>query len=427
MNFDLINYLECLTSSILETLVLLIVIFSLAQYSCKIDFTTIFKFSFFAFTLATITYIDNNSLFFRILPIILNFILIWAVVEKKLVHCIYLTIIMYICIIIIQSAIVLIFPFTATMQDNFIVQVFANILTLIIAMLIARFIPIHYIYDFIIRKDTAFRFLLCDTFVITITVCYLLNAHLTHFMANIIIIAIVLALMLFVNVELLRSRFIVDKQQNIIDSYNKYLPIVDELIAQVRSRQHGYDNNIQSLYALSQTCRDYESLKAELSKNLNYMSDSDLPAFLLKFNQKLLSGLLFQKYSVAQKKHINMEFTINNYNIETNAPEYIIVEAVGILIDNAVEASNENDTIYVVIDCIENKFYFNIMNVGPVYTSELHKKMFKRGYSTKAKTERERGLGLPQLLDIIKYYKGDLEVGNRTCDDKQYIFFSVTI
>ena len=95
--------------------------------------------------------------------------------------------------------------------------------------------------------------------------------------------------------------------------------------------------------------------------------------------------------------------------------------------DNAIEASSQNNTIFITIDCIDDKFHFDIMNVGPIYTSELHQKLFKRGYSTKTKTDHERGLGLPQLLELSNKYNGRLEVGNRKRDEQQYLFFTINI
>lgn len=427
MNFSILSYLEHISLSTLETLIILVFIFNINKKTAIDIYSTVVNSAVYIFLTAALTYVNSEDLMFRILPILIIVTYIYSLTKQPIVHCIYLTIISYISIMVIQLIIVIVFPFTATMQNAFPIQIFANSLTLILTILMTRFLPIYNIYNFIVRKDLAFRFFLMNTFVVVTTINYFFVARFEHFMYYIVIIAIILALMIFVNIELLRSRFIVDKQQTIINSYNQYLPIVDELIEQVRSRQHGYDNNIQSLYALSQTCTDDMSLKKELAKHLDSITKSDLPAFLLKFNLKLLSGLLFQKYSITHKKNINMDFTIKNFNIKTDTPEYIIVEAVGILMDNAIEASDNDDTIYVTIDCTNNHFYFDIMNVGPVYTSDLHKKIFKRGYSTKAKSEKERGLGLPQLLDIIKAYKGNLDIGNRTRDDKQYIFFSIDI
>ena len=427
MNFDIISFLQCFSLALLETLFILAITYGLIKH-CSCTFSLVLpKAFFFTFVKSIFTYIDSDHILFSILPLLAHIILIYSLTKETIMHSIYIAIISYICILVLQLIIIIAFRFTAINQDSYIVQVFANIATLILSILLAHFLPIYHIYNFMVRKDIAFRFFLGNTFVVVFFVQYLVVAHLSHFIYYFITIIIVVGLLVFVNVELLRSRVIVDKQKAIIDNYNKYLPIVDELIEQVRGRQHSYDNNIQSLSALAMTCNDYESLRSELLKNIDVMSHSDLPIFLLKFNLKLLSGLLFQKYSVAAKQGIHMDFTIKNYNIQSAVPEYIIVEAVGILMDNAIEASSENDTIYITIDCTQNKFHFHIMNVGPTFTSEFYKNIFTRGYTTKSSTGRNHGLGLNHLLEMSKKYNGRLGVGNEQRRGTEYLFFSIDL
>lgn len=425
MYFDILYFSQCFASALLELLILSTLVYFLKKETFKLSKHTLFILLLFTSVSALITYIDDNSFIYRLLNIFTLIIYFRILTGTKIIHSLYLTIISYICALIIQICIMAIFQFTITNQDNFLVQLFGNFLTLILAYILARILPIHYIYDYVIKKDRAFRFLLGNTFVAFVFFNYLATAHLTHFLYYIITIAIVVALLVFINVELLRSRVIVDKQKAIIDNYNKYLPIVDELIEQVRGRQHGYDNNIQSLKALALTCNDYETLRSELMKNTDIMSHSDLPMHLLKFNLKLLSGLLLQKHALAKKQGIDMDFTIRNFNIQTAVPEYIIVEATGILMDNAIEASNEDDAIYITIDCTQNKFYFRIMNIGPTYTSEFHNNIFTRGYTTKSSTGRNNGLGLNHLLEMSKKYNGRLEVGNDDYNGRQYVYFSI--
>ncbi len=427
MDFDIILLLQNLACCFLETIFFSVLAYAVTQSKPTDILHNLIKMAIFSAILAALSYVGNSSLFFRAILIFVTIIFFYSLLGINFVHSIYVFIISYICTLVIQLCIILVFTFTATMQDTFVIQLFANILTIVGAIIVRKWVPIHLVYRFILKKDIAFRFFLGNTFVIIFLINYLVVAHLSHFIYYFITIIIVVGLLVFVNVELLRSRVIVDKQKAIIDNYNKYLPIVDELIEQVRGRQHGYDNNIQSLSALAMTCNDYESLRSELLKNIDVMSHSDLPIFLLKFNLKLLSGLLFQKYSVAAKQGIHMDFTIKNYNIQSAVPEYIIVEAVGILMDNAIEASSENDTIYITIDCTQNKFHFHIMNVGPTFTSEFYKNIFTRGYTTKSSTGRNHGLGLNHLLEMSKKYNGRLGVGNEQRRGTEYLFFSIDL
>ena len=427
MGFDIIEFLQYFFIAILEMLFVLVITRGLLQHSLGSSKSVLYKTILFASISALIAYNGTNNLLFRILPLIAHLIFILILTQKSIIQSAYIGIISYSCILVIQLGIIVIYNFTALNQNSFFVQIFANILTLIISSLIVHFVPIYHIYDFMLRKDIALRFLFGNTFAIVFLASYLVVAHLPHFIYYFAIIIIAVALLCFVNIVLLRSRIMVDKQKAIIDNYNTYLPIIDELIEQVRGRQHGYDNNLQALSALSVTCEDYETLRTELLKNIDAMSHSDLPMFILKLNLKLLSGMLVQKYSLANKKNINMDFSINNYNIQSTVPEYIIIEAVGILIDNAIEASNENDTIYISIDCVNNKFVFEIKNIGPILTSEFYNNIFKRGYSTKPNIDKKHGIGLNTLLELIHKNKGQLSVSNEVHLDNNLITFKIEL
>ncbi len=427
MELNIITLIQCFISSILEFICTFVIIYSLKRDIQKKTTIILTKVLVFSLLSTFITYLDNNTFLFRILSLAIIFMFVKTLAKSTIIQGIYLTIISYICLVVIQIFIIIMFQFTVLNQDDFLVQLLGNTLTLLITLLLSRFIPIHYVYEYIIRKDIPFRFFLGNTFVIIVFINYLTNAHLSHFIYYILTISVVVALLIFVNVELLRSRVIVDKQKSIIDSYNKYLPIVDELIEQVRGRQHGYDNNLQSIRALAVSCDNYDTLRTELLKNIDVMSHSDLPVFLLKFNLKLLSGLLFQKYCLATKQHIHIDFTIKNYNIQSVVPEYVLVEAVGILMDNAIEASNKNDTVYITIDCIQNKFHFYIRNIGPIFTSDFFHNIFKRGYTTKLSTGRNHGMGLNNLLEISNQYNGKLTVDNEEHFGTTYLCFSVEL
>lgn len=427
MNINFLFFSQCFISSILELSALSLIIYALKQSISNKTIAIVGKIFIFSSLSAVVSYLDNNTFLFRLLCLIIVFMYVRIFSNSTIIHSLYLTIISYICLIIIQLMIVATLQFTLLNQDIFLIQIIGNGLTIIIAFLVNRFIPIHYVYEYILRKDIPFRFFLGNTFVIIVLINYLTNAHLSHFIYYFVTIGIVVALLIFVNVEFLRSRVIVDRQQNIIDTHNQYLPIVDELIQQVRNRQHSYDNNLQSISALAMTCDNYESLRSELLKNIDTMAKSDLPMFLLKFNLKLLSGLLFQKYCSAQKQNINMRFTINNYNIQSSTPEYIIVEATGILLDNAIEASNENDTINITIDCTQNKYHFYISNKGPILTSEFYKNIFTHGYTTKSSSGHNNGIGLNNLLNIIKKYNGNIEIGNNEDFEENHLFFCIDL
>lgn len=107
------------------------------------------------------------------------------------------------------------------------------------------------------------------------------------------------------------------------------------------------------------------------------------PSFLLSFNLKLMSGFLYSEYAKATNQNIQLSFDIKNYNIHTIVPEYVLTQLIGILFDNAIEASTCNDKIFLEINSVNNRFIFSIANPGINITPDFLSDIFKMGIHPK--------------------------------------------
>ena len=332
------------------------------------------------------------------------------------------------CITLITQFLLMIpFNFLLADSDKPVTMLIGNLLTLIIVLIVCKQIPIYYIYDFMLAKDLYFRLIFCNILISNILIMCLYRINLSNTIILFPIITVYLTLVVIFNIIFIDSKIKLKNQQNIINSYNEYLPVVEELIKQVRERQHQYKNDLASLNALTLTCNDYETLCAELAKNISLLSTDSTPSFLLAFNLKLMSGFLYSQYIKAYNKGLHMTFNIRNYNIQTTFPEYKLTQAIGILIDNAIEASIEEDTIFVDIDCINNQFIFSISNPGPTITPDLLTNLFKGGYSTKTKKFGNQGIGLCTLKNMLNENNGSIHVLNEFIDGRTYIKFKIKI
>lgn len=233
--------------------------------------------------------------------------------------------------------------------------------------------------------------------------------------------------MIFGNIALINSKHKIIVQEQIIRQYNEYLPVIDKLVDQVRARQHQYKNDLNALNSLALTCDNPDELKAEILKNISVLSNENTPYFLLDFNLKLIAGFIYTEHLKAVAKQINISYNIHNFNIITIVPEYILVELLGILIDNAIENSYTNDIIYIDINCSNNKLNFSISNPGPAVTPEIVKNFFKKGYTTKNMDVNSHGYGLFNLKNALDEYNGTITLDNEILEHKQYIKFTIVV
>ena len=93
----------------------------------------------------------------------------------------------------------------------------------------------------------------------------------------------------------------------------------------------------------------------------------------------------------------------------------------------AIEASNEGDTVYAVLDSRDNRVLFQIKNIGPKLTPEFSSKIFQKGYTTKKETKKSHGIGLHQLKRMTDYYHGEILLSNETDAGHTWLCFSLTI
>lgn len=286
-----------------------------------------------------------------------------------------------------------------------------NTLTLVAIIVIYFKLQISNILNFLLRKNRVLAVIVIDLFCVFITISAYHRNHIESFYNFLIPILIMLTILIIVNWELIINQLLTEKLKRKLKAYEDYLPIVDELIDHVRSRQHDFDNQVMSLQSLPMTCTTYEELCANLGKYTTYIADQQKDANILRLNHKLVAGLIFQKMHLAKKNNCTLEITLKTTTLLSKIPEYELVDVLGILIDNVIDATPENGTSHLILDSVNNVILIKTKNVGPVLSAEFMSNIFRKGYSTKPSAHK-RGYGLPNMVAILKKYKGNVVVRN---------------
>jgi two-component system sensor histidine kinase AgrC len=288
-------------------------------------------------------------------------------------------------------------------------------------------VPMSRFYQLFIKRNDALLQIIFNAFILCAGAVILIKKSPDNFFQHYIALSIMLLILVFINAEVLHSHRRSLEQQKKLDAYMTYLPVVESLIEQVREKQHEYDNNIQTIRALGYTCKDFNELQSALIDTTDFLlCQNDFP-YILKINLHLVAGFLVSKSIDALHRNLDLKINIENYHLDTKATEYEIIEYLGILIDNAVEASPEHSTIYINISSHDQHLFFRISNPGPVLTPDFCKNIFTRGYTTKTDPASRHGLGLYHLNKSLKDKNGELNLGNETIDGMNYIWFLLDI
>ncbi len=179
------------------------------------------------------------------------------------------------------------------------------------------------------------------------------------------------------------------------------------LIDNIRLKQHEFDNHINVIYSLHYSCQSFEELVDSQKRYCNSITEDNRFSKLLTSDNVIISGFLYTRFTEIDKLGIEISYNVVLQNHYIGVPIYKIVEMLGDLINNAIEAletDNERNGLYVEI-VESDKFFIEVRNECPYISYEILESFFDKGYSKKGEN---RGLGLYNVKLICEKY--DLEI-----------------
>ncbi|MCI9079243.1 MAG: GHKL domain-containing protein [Lachnospiraceae bacterium] len=388
-------------------------------YRCFASIPLIFLFTLFS---------DKapNEFCITIINVLYTVILYVYVFRICMADAILLSAFMFALVMAFEGVLQIFITLSGIAVDYVVFAAISNLVLVFLAFLLYKYIRLDIVFNYVMSANLYIKSLVIDIFIAFFA--YMLLAR-TNFdrQADYTILFILASYMISINVETIYYQKKNDRQAKELENYEKYLPIVEEMVGYIRLQQHDFNNHLQAIQMLPLTHTDYNSLKQAV---MTYGGGAGLiPANLevLKLNMKLVAGFLVSKSEECMLRKRNIKIEIRNYSLQTIVPEYKLIEIMGILVDNAIEASSEEQDICVQIDSIENQVYFYISNPGPELTPQLRNLFFTKGYSTKQYEKRQHGLGLYKLKKIADSYNGMIILDNKIIDGQMLVCFEIRI
>lgn len=189
-------------------------------------------------------------------------------------------------------------------------------------------------------------------------------------------------------------------------SYNKTLTILHD---KIRGFKHDFDNIVQAIGGYVET-NDIEGLKEYYShlqkdsarvNNLSLLNPSTI-------NNPAIYSLLTSKYFTAKDAGIeieNFEVFADFKELEKHIRIYELSRILGILFDNAIDASKESDekvlNLWIRNEPNRNRYIIKISNSYKDKSVDTDR-IYEKGFSSKGEN---RGLGLWEVRQFIKKSK----------------------
>lgn len=273
--------------------------------------------------------------------------------------------------------------------------------------------------------DTPLRIIVGNTFLVLFVVWGVWQNFLLSDYLWLPIMAVILALLVLVDGAVLlweQSRIQSQRRGLLLE---QYLPMVEELVESVRARQHEYNNRLMAISAVMLTAETLEEAKGKVAELAGQISLEPNDRELLKCDSKVLCGMLFGKVKQAQLHHIQLEISITGSFLHRSLSESDWVDFLGILLDNALEASSAGDVVFLRAEEEEGALCLLVSNPCPPISRTEMTEMFRRGWSTKA--DRGRGYGLFNVRRMVEQHGGKILVKNEEKDGQNYLTIGALI
>jgi two-component system sensor histidine kinase AgrC len=219
-------------------------------------------------------------------------------------------------------------------------------------------------------------------------------------------------ILLSTNIALILFQSNISVKEKLIKSINEekkkremYIDVMEELMDNIKSFKHDYGNSLRTLGGYIEV-NDNEGAMNFL-KSLSYVNDDEkvLQYYELKYlKEPGLKGLIISKVSDMIKKDLDFTISIDQSNqLSDHSVDMLdLSRVIGIILDNAIEASELSESKKVFINILENKCSTEIVVSNSFSGSFNVSSLSERGYSTKGNS---RGIGLYNAEQILYKYK----------------------
>ncbi len=199
-----------------------------------------------------------------------------------------------------------------------------------------------------------------------------------------------------------------------------------ELIDEICARQHEFDNHINVIYSQHRIYKTYDELVDAQKKYCEEVIDENHFNKVLSKGNPVILCFLYSKLSDMKKQGIIAIYKINIGDLRCAMPVHKMVELLGNLINNAIEAVKIRGEGRISIVVLEenNIIKIEVSNECEEIEEKKIKEFFKKGYSEKGK---KRGYGLYNVGKICEEYDAVAVCKNEEKENRNWLTFKVII
>ena len=213
------------------------------------------------------------------------------------------------------------------------------------------------------------------------------------------------------------------RDQAVQVAQDTYIEEINALFQSIRSQRHDFINQVQTIHSLTKMKMydELEKFTEAIAGEIHYVND------FINIGNPTVAALVRSKISQAEGYKIDFVRDVKGVNLHAMAGKTLDINRIlGNLIDNAFDEVLKHHEQYRKVILYgreqDGMLYLKVTNYCADANGTIKSPLFAMGFTSKG--GEHQGLGLSIVSNLIKQYKGELEV---SAVDEHYIEFLVVI
>ena len=165
------------------------------------------------------------------------------------------------------------------------------VFSFLISVALCRYAPMNHVFQTFMGGSGIIKFLSIHLYVVFMIETGLYKFSTIDTSVYIPVISCFAVVVILSDIIILGQQRTIGKQQHDLECFKTYQPMMADLIKDLRSKQHDFDNHLTAVRMLPYTYRDYESLKNALINYSDNMVSEYRESELLRINLSVVAGL----------------------------------------------------------------------------------------------------------------------------------------
>lgn len=300
----------------------------------------------------------------------------------------------------------------------------ANVIMFFLAIICYYKVQMKKLSYFFQQKDVIIRIILLVCIVIIAGCMFIAKSEMKMYYGQYVVICIFIVILCILAGSWESYKIKVHEKEAELKMYRLYSESFENLLLETRMKQHEFNNHVSAVFSQHLTCSTYDELVKRQKEYFELVMEENRYEKLLVSGNTVLTGFLYGKFLEAEKRNIEVSYNIETTNLNVGMPDYKLIELIGNLLNNAIEAleKTENKKMHMIIQCSEKETVIEVLNASKALSEENIGKIFNCGYSEKGSN---RGLGLYNVKNMSREYNFKIIFENKLIDQENWISFSI--